>query len=141
MDDRGRPDSRREIGRLTVDEDVDVRPELGTDLDKAITDTWDVQLESSDDGRDRPRRDGVAPFGAGKQGQQRARQQDRGHGVGRQPSRTTDSTDQIAGRFAVTKFQLTPASALCQSWPVPVPNDTPTGSSVSRAMASRSTDR
>ena len=131
----------REIARLAIHEDIDVGAQAWTGLHEAIADPRHARFQLADDGGHRPGGHLMTALDTGEERQERARQQDGGQASYGQLSRTTDSTDQMAGRSELTRPQLTPASALCQSWPVPVPKAMPTGSSVSRAIASRRTDR
>lgn len=132
---------RREIGRPAVDEHVDVPPESRTLLlDEPVTHPRGRAVERVEDLIDRAAGQLVPALDARKEREQRPREEDRRQRTG-QESRTTASTAQISGRLAVTSRHDSPSSALCQSWPVFVPNVTPTGSSVSRAIASRRTLR
>jgi hypothetical protein len=137
MDGRIRPDRSAEVGRPAIDEDIDVGSQARTVLDEPVAHPRRRGIERGDQRVDVVTGQLVPALGARKERQQRSRQQHRRHGQ----SRTTASTAQISGRLPVTIRQDSPSSELCQSWPVLVPNVTPTGSSESRAIASRRTLR
>ncbi len=131
------PDGGRKVGWAAVYEDVDVGSKPRAFLDQPVAHTWRGRVERSEHVIDRVARQLLPPLDAGKERQQRAWQQHGRHGQ----SRTTASTAQISGRLPVTSCQDSPSFELCHSCPVFVPNVTPTGSSESRAIASRSTLR
>ncbi len=72
-----------EVRRLTVDEHVDVRPEARPLLDEAVAHARGRRVERMDDPFDRVARHLVPALDAREQGEQRAREQDRGHGLSR----------------------------------------------------------
>lgn len=140
VDGVARADRSVEIGRLAGYEDVDMRTKPWTGIDQPVTQAGYARIELTQDGIDRLPVERLAPLGAGEEVEQIAREEDGRHVPPRQ-SRTSDSTAQISGRSAVIRSHERPSSRLCHNCPDLVPNAIPTGSSVSRAMASRSTER
>jgi len=123
------------------DEHVDVRPDAGPGVEQAVADAGHLRVEVGDDVGDRHAACLESPRRAREQADERSRQVDVGQGSGRDQLTTAASTDQIDGRLSATSIQLRPSSRLPYTWPVLVPKYTPTGSSRSTAIASRSTPR
>ncbi len=74
-------DLRREVGRLTVDEDIDVRPQPRPGFDQAIAHPRRLTVERRDQSVDGVAAQLVTSLDAGEQREQRPRQQDGRHRV------------------------------------------------------------
>ena len=83
MDDSRGRDRRREIGRLAIDEDVDVRAEPRSGFDQSIAQARHGPIERLQDEPHGPAPNLVAAFNAREQGQKGAWQQDGCHRVSR----------------------------------------------------------
>src|SRR5689334_4161061 len=113
-----------------------MRSEARPGIEQAVADAGHLRVKVGDDLGHRGATRLDTARRARKEGDEGAGEVDVRHAQ----SRIAASTDQIAGRLSATSDQVLPSSALPYSWPVLVPKYTPTGSSESTAIASRSTE-
>jgi hypothetical protein len=112
MDRRPVADRCREVGRLAVDEHVDMGSQPRARLDEPVAHPGSLRVEGQDHRLDRVGVDVVPSLDARKERQERTGQHDGGHA---QSGLATASTAQISGRLPVTSRHDSPSSELCHS--------------------------